>query len=170
MSGVKPSPAVETDKQKSSLELNIGSNIFRNTNGVLKIQGKEQIVIELRPDDHQLLLTMDVYDSEGKHIAHLRRNTWAFNTANRFVVATTGSSSPSLFSEPSWLKVSDSQTGDTILEVTLVDHARIHVVSGKFYSHKGHLVEITSHICRIGTSLSMFGDVVESRGGVASVG
>ncbi len=170
MSGVKPSPPVEADKQKPSLELNIGSNIFRNTNGILKIQGKEHIVLELRPDDHELLLTMDLYDSEGKHVAHLRRNTWAINAADRFVFTTTSVSSPSLFSEPSWIKVSDSQTGDTILEVALADHAKIHVVNGKFYSHKGQLVEITSHVCRIGSSLTMFGDVIESRGGIASIG
>lgn len=170
MSGMKSSPAEEADKQKPLLELNIGSNIFRNTNGVLKIQGKEQIVLELRPDDHELLLTMDLYDGEGTHIAHLRRNTWAFNAASRFVFATTSASSPSLFSEPSWLKVSDSQTGDPILEITPANQAKIYVVSGKFYTHKGQLVEITSHVCRIGNNLTMFGDVFESRGGIASIG
>lgn len=170
MSGMKPSPAVEADKQKPSLELNIGTNIFRNTNGVLRIQGKEQIVLEHRPDDHHLLLTMDLYDGEGKHVAHLRRNTWAVNVANRFAVATTSASSLSLFSEPRWLKVSDSHTGDTVLELTLTSYAKIHLVSGKFYSHKGQLVEITSHLCRIGSGVTMFGDVFESRGGIASIG
>lgn len=167
---MKPSPAIEADKQKPLLELNIGSNIFRNTNGVLRIQGKEQIVLELRPDDQQLLLTMDLYDGDGKHVAHLRRNKWAFNPADRFVIASNSVSPLSLFSERVWLKVSDSQAGDTVLEVTLPHHAKIHVVSGKFFSHRGQLVEITSHVCRIGSSLTMFGDVVESRGGIASIG
>lgn len=168
MSGMKPAPAVAADNQRPSLELNIGSNVFRNTNGVLKIQGKEQIVFELRPNDHQLLLTMDLYDDEGKHVAHLRRNTWAVNVANRFAVSTTSTSS--LFSEPSWLKVSDSHIDDTVLEITLINHDKIHLVSGKFYSHKGQLVEITSHLCRIGSGVTMFGNVFESRGGIVSIG
>jgi len=45
------------------MELNIGSNIIRNTIGVLNVQGKEQIFLEIGEDD-QLLLTMDIYDSQ----------------------------------------------------------------------------------------------------------
>jgi len=45
------------------MELNIGSNIIRNTTGVLKVQGKDQIFLEIGDDD-QLLLTMDIYDSQ----------------------------------------------------------------------------------------------------------
>jgi hypothetical protein len=43
------------------VELNIGSNIIRNTSGVLNVSGKEQISLEIGKDD-QLLLTMDLYD------------------------------------------------------------------------------------------------------------
>lgn len=43
------------------MELNIGSNIIRNTSGVLNVSGKEQISLEIGKDD-QLLLTMDLYD------------------------------------------------------------------------------------------------------------
>jgi len=66
------------------MDLKIGSNAFRNTNGVLVIQGKEQVVLELRAENRQLLLTMDLYDQESKHVAHLRRNAWGFNADNRF--------------------------------------------------------------------------------------
>ena len=33
---------------------------------------------------------------------------------------------------------------------------------GHLYTHKGELVTISPHYCRIGTSLTLFGDVVES--------
>src|SRR5207249_12124811 len=103
-------------QQESSMELNIGSNIFRNTNGVLALQGREQNVLEMRPDQTQLLLTMDLYDKEGSQIAHLRRNSWAFNDKDRFQLST----SPvalSLFRDPVWLKLTDKETGDVVLEV-----------------------------------------------------
>jgi hypothetical protein len=41
---------------------------------------------------------------------------------------------------------------------------------GNFYTHKGELVTISPHYCRIGTGLTLFGDVAESRGGAASIG
>ena len=57
------------------MEINIGSNIIRNTNGVLNVEGKDQVSLEVR-EDGQLLVTMDVYDDAGKHTARLRRNAW----------------------------------------------------------------------------------------------
>ncbi|MGH7207396.1 MAG: hypothetical protein ACREI2_14450 [Nitrospiraceae bacterium] len=151
------------------MELNIGSNIFRNTNGVLALQGKEQIVLEMNPDQTQLLLTMDLYDTEGSHIAHLRRNSWAFNDKTRFQLST----SPvalSLFTDPVWLKLTDKETGDVVLEVRAVDKERVHVLRGKFHTHKGKLVEITSHYCRMIGGITKFGDVADVRGGAVIIG
>src|SRR5213594_3674789 len=130
------------------MELNVGSNIFRNANGVLALQGKEQIVLEMKPDHTQLLLTMDLYDAEGNHLAHLRRNSWAFNDKNRFQLST----SPialSLFKDPVWLKLTDKETGDVLLEVSAVNKEKVQVLRGRFHTHKGKLVEITSHYCRM---------------------
>ncbi len=168
-SPARPPQAVEANKSKPLLELNIGSNVFRNTNGVVKLQGKEQMVVEFHPEENQLLLTMDFYDSAGSHVAHLRRNAWAFNTANRFAL-TTGPASLSLFNGPLWLKVSDRDSGDVALEVTVTHRGKIQIPNGKFYTHKGHLVEITSHYCRVVPGLTLFGDVFETRGGAASIG
>ncbi len=165
----RPPQTVEASKSKPSIELTIGSNVFRNTNGVIKLEGKEQMVVEFHPEDGQLLLTMDFYDSAGSHVAHLRRNAWAFNTANRFAF-TSGSVSLSLFNEPPWLKVSDRNSGDVVLEITVTHSGKIQILNGKFYTHKGHLVEITSHYCRVVPGLTLFGDVFEARGGAASIG
>ena len=55
----------EEEKPEVGLELHVGSNIFRSTNGVIKFQGKEQIVLEVQPDPPALFLTMDFYDEQG---------------------------------------------------------------------------------------------------------
>ena len=36
--------------------------------------------------------------------------------------------------------------------------------------NKGEVVSISPHYCRLGTGLTMFGDVVEGRGGTAAIG
>ncbi len=151
------------------MELNLGSNIFRNTNGVLALQGKEQIVLEMKPDHTQLLLTMDLYDAEGNHLAHLRRNTWAFNDKNRFQLST----SPvalSLFTDPVWLKLTDKETGDVLLEVSTADKEKVQVLRGRFHTHKGKLVEITSHYCRMIGGSKKFCEVADVRGGAVVIG
>jgi hypothetical protein len=149
------------------VEINLGSNNMRNTNGVIKLQGREQLVLEHNPT--QIFLTMDLYDDAGTHLAHLRRNTWAFNRRERFVLQT---SSPAVtsFSESPWLKILERQNGAIVLEVNMDANGRLNVFNGQFHTRKGDLVEITPHVCRIGTSVSLFGDVRECRGGSVIIG
>lgn len=151
------------------MDLSIGSNIYRNANGVLRVQGKEQLVLETRSDGRQLLLTMDLYDSKGEHIAHLRRNVWAFNRDERFQIAI-DPTEPTLFTKLGWLRLIDVQTGESALEAHLIGTDKVQILKGTFHTHKGQLLEITSHLFRISGSVTMFGDVLDVRGGVVAIG
>jgi hypothetical protein len=139
------------------MELNIGSNIIRNTTGVLNVQGKEQIFLEIGNDD-QLLLTMDIYDSNKTHIAKLRRNAWAFNIKDRFEITTA----------PTSLKLLDKQTGDTIVEASVVSKDKIRISRGKFFTHNGVPIEIVSYLKIAGMIMS--GNVIDGCGGAFSIG
>ena len=115
------------------------------------------------------MLTIDLYDGSGHHVAHLRRNRWAFNDGARFALSTSDSP-PTLFPNLPWLKVTDQDTGETVIEAAMAPGEKIHVATGKFYSHRGQLIEITSHFCRVGSTHTLFGDVFEARGGTAVLG
>ena len=164
-----PELVVEEEKPEQGLELHIGSNVFRTTNGVIKLQGKEQIVLEVQPDPPTLLLTMDFYDEHGQRIGHLRRNTLSAAGSSRFVVSMNTTSDATL-DDPFTVTISDRATGSPVIEVYLFQRRKIRVTSGNFHTHKGDLVSISPHYCRLGTALTMFGDVVESRGGTAVIG
>lgn len=151
------------------IELALGSNTFRKTNGVLTLQGKEQLVLEYRPEANLLFLTMDLYDAEGRHIAHLRRNAWAFNAGDRFAF-TASPDSPSMFTDPPSLRLVDGETGTVVLEARAMDQEKISVPQGRFYTHKGHLFEITSHLCRLAGIITLFGEVRDVRGGAIVLG
>ncbi|MGQ0694358.1 MAG: hypothetical protein ACT4OL_02130 [Nitrospiraceae bacterium] len=143
--------------------------MFRNTNGVVKIHGKEQLVLESKPDQELLLMTMDLYCDDGTHIAHLRRNVLALNQAGQFAVEVHRAQRDSPTDAP-WVRLTDQRTGEIVLETLMASENRIQITSGKFYSHKGTLVEITPHYCRIGSGMTLFGDIVESRGGMVVLG
>lgn len=171
---LRAGPSSRTDvataeSQKLGLELLIGSNIFRNTNGVVKIHGKEQLVLESKPEQGLLLLTIDLYGEGGTHIAHLRRNVLALNQAGQFAIDIHRAQSNSPTDAP-WVCLSNQQTGEIVLEARVESENKIQITSGKFYSHKGTLVEITPHYCRIGSGMTLFGDIVESRGGMVVLG
>jgi hypothetical protein len=156
-----------TTKGDAVLEIKLGSNIVRDSNGVLKFQGKEQLVLECRSG--QLWLTMDFYDERGAHVAHVRRNQWAFNEGHRFVLQT---NSPALapFGSSPWVTITDRETGAVYLEAVVTPEGRIELVQGRFFTHKGERVEVTPHVCRIGPTVSHFGEVFECRGGPAAIG
>jgi len=150
------------------MELNIGSNIYRNANGVLTLEGKEQIVIEARGESPQLFVTADLYDAKGDHVAHLRRNVWAFNFKTRFELET--SATLSLFTYPAWLKIFDKETSEAVLDINLAKEATVHIVNGRLYSHKGQLWDITPHCWRFPGSPAIFGSVQDIRGGAIVIG
>jgi hypothetical protein len=160
---------VDEEKPEVGLELHVGSNIFRTTNGVIKLQGKEQIVLEVQADPPALLLTMDFYDEQGQRIGHLRRNQLSAVGYHRFAVCVTSPQDPTL-DDPLTVTVSERSTGDTVIEVYLFQRRKIRFTTARFHTHRGDVVSISPHFCRIGTGLTMFGDVVEGRGGTAAIG
>ena len=163
-----PEP-IDTESTKLGLELLIGSNKFRNTNGVVRIQGKEQLFVESKPDQGLLLVTIDLYGETGAHLGHLRRNVLALNPAGQFSVDV-HRADENVPADLPWVRVTDQLTGQTVLEACVVAHKKIQVTQGKFYSHKGALVNITPHYCRIGSGTALFGDVSENKGGTVVLG
>ena len=140
------------------MELNIGSNLIRNTSGVLRVQGKEQAFLEIG-DDGQLLLTMDVYDSNRNHVAKLRRNAWAFNNKERFEVTTS----------PKSLQLIDKESGAVVVEVKVLDKGNIQIARGDFYTHMGNRLEITLQYWRI-AGITMSDNIIDSCGGAVEIG
>jgi hypothetical protein len=162
------SDLVEEAKPETGLELHMGSNVFRNINGVVKLQGKEQIFWEVAPDLQTLLLTMDLYDDNGIRVCHIRRNVVKSGGAGRFMVTVNSHGSARPDNVPS-VTVSDRSNAQIVIEAFLVQGRKIRIATGSFYSHKGELVQISPHYCRIGAGRTLFGDVVESRGGNALI-
>src|SRR5262245_3719101 len=168
--GITDSPElIDIEKPEQGLELHVGSNVFRNTNGVVKLQGKEQLVLETQPQPLALFLTMDLYDEHGTRIGHIRRNTRSAHSVGRFTidVKLANEATPD---DPTSVTVGSRIAGHTIFEACLVQRRKIRITVGNFYTHKGELVTVSPHYCRIGTSLTLFGDVAESRGGAAAIG
>lgn len=155
--------------RQQRFELLIGSNVFRDTNGVVMIEEKEQLVLEWRPDEGLLLVTMDLYDEHGIHVAHLRRNVFAVNRSGQFSIEVHPSTAD-IRTDPPWIRLFDHQSGIVVLDVLMSSEYRAHIRSGRFYSHRGTLVEITPHYCRLGSQATWFGEIIDARGGMVVLG
>jgi hypothetical protein len=168
--GITDSPElIDIEKPEQGLELHVGSNVFRNTNGVVKLQGKEQLVLETQPQPLALLLTMDLYDEQGTRIGHIRRNALSAHSVDRLTIHVKAGDEATPDTPPS-VTVADRTTGHTVFEACLIQRRKIRITVGHFYTHRGELVTVSPHYCRIGTGLTLFGDVAESRGSAAAIG
>ena len=57
-----------------------------------------------------------------------------------------------------------------MLEASVTDRDKVQILQGRLSTHKGQLLEITSHLCRIAGVVTLFGDARDTRGGAIVIG
>jgi hypothetical protein len=71
------------------VDIQLGTNTLRNTNGTFLAHGKEQLRIEWVEDQQKLSLTMGVFMPTGTEVATLKQNAWETNPNDRFLLTST---------------------------------------------------------------------------------
>ena len=61
------------------MDLEVGSNLYRNTDGTIEIEGVPQLQIALKPSTNVLLINFALFDANGKMTAKLVDSTLMFN-------------------------------------------------------------------------------------------
>jgi hypothetical protein len=107
--------------------MKLGGNTIANTSGVLIADGKEIIALERGEGDLQLLLSIEIFDQEGRHIAKLRRNAWAFpDGGERYAITT----------NPGALTLTDTETGRVVVGAKVLGRNEVEVDRGDFYPER----------------------------------
>jgi hypothetical protein len=119
-------------------ELVIGSNRLIDASGVIVVMDKEQVHLERGRDD-QLLLTMDLYDAYGTHIAKLRRNAWAFHGEDYDITT-----------HPSSLSLVHRESGTLVAEAQVLDRDRLLVPNADFHAATGDRILVTPEALKVG--------------------
>jgi hypothetical protein len=115
------------------MQLTIGSQRLRSTDGIISIRGKRQISLEWGQLSSELLLTMNLYGAGGGHIARLRRNQWTFNDNERFDFA----------GNAGGFYLVDTKSSQVVLRARVEGRDSVVITQGSFYSFAGHEIEIT---------------------------
>jgi len=115
------------------VDVEIGSNLYRNTNGMITIEGVPQIEVAIKPSTGALLVNFALFDGVGKMIAKLSDSTLMFNERRAYEVSKTAKSVA--------LKQIDS--GKIILQMELRTSEMVAITKGEFHTVKGHVIEVT---------------------------
>ncbi|MCH8041326.1 MAG: hypothetical protein IH977_13445 [Nitrospinae bacterium] len=141
------------------MDILIGSNQLRNTNGIFVAQEQEFIKLELGENDSGLLLTMNLYNPTGTQVAKLERNTWVSNDQDRF----------ELNAGPESVMLVDNTLKGVVILLKIEDHNRITIPQAKFYLPSGRVSEVTADGWQVGNTIELKGTDIDLDGGVIEI-
>ena len=137
------------------MNIQLGTNTLRNTNGTFLAHGKEQIRIEWLEEEKKLALTMGVFMPTGTEVATLKHNVWETNPNDRFLFTST----------PETLKVEDTTLKTVVMEIQKSEDQSVKIPSAKFYTSKGTLSEVSAEWWRVGNKMELTGIDTDLEGG-----
>ncbi|HEY7531810.1 MAG TPA: hypothetical protein VH681_03390 [Nitrospiraceae bacterium] len=115
------------------MDVEIGSNVYRNTNGMIAIEGVPQLEVAIKPSTGTLLVNFALFDGNGKVLAKVSDSTLMFNERRAYEVNRTAKTMV--------LKQIDS--GKIILQMEARSAETVAITKGEFHTVKGHVIVIS---------------------------
>jgi hypothetical protein len=121
------------------MDVEVGSNVYRNTDGMIEIEGVPQIEVALKPGTGALLVNFALFNDEGKVIAKLNESTLMINEKRAYEVTRTSKG----------LLLTHSASGTVILQIEMTAPGIVALTKGEFHTVKGHVIRISPTEWRI---------------------
>jgi hypothetical protein len=141
------------------MDVQIGSNLYRNTDGTVEVDGLPQIMLSQKRPGGPLLVNFVVYDEVGRIIAKVVDSTLAFNERRAHEVSRT----------PAGLIITQMESGKTLLKVELSSEGRAVIPQAAFLTVKGHLLEVSTTEWKI-EKKRMAGQTSDANGAAVIIG
>jgi hypothetical protein len=115
------------------MDVEVGSNVYRNTDGMIEIEGVPQIQVALKPITGALLVNFALFNEDGKVTAKLNDSTLMINEKRAYDVVTT----------PKSLLLTHSVSGTIVLQIEVKATGVVALTKGEFHTIKGHIIRIS---------------------------
>jgi hypothetical protein len=115
------------------MDVEVGSNVYRNTDGMIEIEGVPQIEVALKPITGALLVNFALFNEDGKVTAKLNDSTLMINEKRAYDVVTT----------PKSLLLTHSASGTIVLQIEVKATGVVALTKGEFHTIKGHIIRIS---------------------------
>lgn len=113
------------------MDLEVGSNVYRNTDGTVEIEGVPQLEIAVKPSTNALLINFALFDESGKMTAKLVDSTLMFNERRAY----------ELTKAPSRVTLTHVESKKIVLQIEMKKPDLVALTRGGFHTVKGHLFE-----------------------------
>jgi hypothetical protein len=141
------------------MDVEVGSNLYRNTDGTIEVEGIPQIQVALKPTTGALLVNFALFDAGGKVTAKLVDSTLMINEKRAYEVNKTLKS----------LRLTHSASGTVILQMDLKGPDVVAFTKGEFHTIKSHVIQVSPAEWKI-DKLCVSGTTQDLKGGSVVLG
>jgi len=141
------------------MDVEVGSNLYRNTDGMIEIEGVAQIQVTLKRATGMLLVNFALFDMEGKVTAKLNDSTLMINEKRAYEVT----------KSPKSLLLTHLASGTVILQMEVKAPDVVAFTKGEFHTIKGHVIRISPTEWNI-DKLRASGTTQDAKGGPVALG
>lgn len=140
------------------MDIEVGSNLYRNTDGTIEIEGVPQIQVVRHPSTGALLVNFALFDSTGRMLAKMVDSTLMFNDRRAYAVSKTAQS----------VAVRESASDKVLLKLEVTSPGVVSFSRGEFHTMKGHLLEVSAKEWKL-DKLVKSGQTVDANGGAVTI-
>ncbi|MGH7260225.1 MAG: hypothetical protein ACREI9_06040 [Nitrospiraceae bacterium] len=141
------------------MDLEIGSNVYRNTDGTVEVEGIPQLTVTLKKPEGPPLVNFVTFDEVGRMTSKMVDSTMAFNERRAL----------ELLKSPTGLKLTHTESGTVILHVEMKAPNYVVVRQANFTTIKGHTMDISPAEWKV-DKRRMSGDNTDAKGGAVAIG
>ncbi|MCI0427185.1 MAG: hypothetical protein L0Z46_04115 [Nitrospiraceae bacterium] len=115
------------------MDVEVGSNLYRNTDGMIEIEGVPQIQVAIKATTGALLVNFALFDAGGKVTAKLVDSTLMINERRAYEVNKT----------PNSLLLTHPASGTIVLQLDVKAPDVVAFTKGEFHTIKGHVIQVS---------------------------
>lgn len=141
------------------MDLEVGSNLYRNTDGTVEVEGVPLIQVSQHPTTGSILLNFALFDQTGKMLLKIMNSTIMFNERRAYEVTKTAKA----------VTLKESASGKVLLQFDVKAPNMVVFSKGEFPTMKGHLLEVSSKEWKI-DKLRASGTTQDANGGAVVLG
>lgn len=116
------------------MDVEVGSNLYRNSDGTIEIEGVPQIQVAQHPSTGALLLSFALFDQTGRMLAKVVDSTLMFNERRAYELTKTAKT----------VTMKETTSGKILLQMELKAPNVVNFSKGEFHTMKGHVLQVSA--------------------------
>jgi hypothetical protein len=141
------------------MDIEVGSNLYRNSNGTIEVEGVPQIQIARHSSTGALLVNFALFDSNGRMLAKVVDSTMMFNERRAYDWTKTNTQ----------VTMKEATSGKVLLQLDMKASDVVSFSRGEFHTMKGHLLQVSPTEWKL-EKQQKSGLAQDANGGVVSIG